>query len=97
MKIDLNKLRELAEAAISHTDDYNKEWVSLEEVDFRMATPPETILALLKVIEIQKEALEFYADVSIYDHIHTARIGVNGECGEKARQALAQVEEILNG
>lgn len=35
-----------------------------------------------------KEVLEFYGNAGIYDHVHTARVGVNGECGAKARALL---------
>lgn len=49
-----------------------------------------TLLAQFREMEA---ALEFYADESRYDHIHTARIGVNArdECGRVARECLNKV------
>ena len=52
------------------------------------------ILELKEKLSVCVEALMFYADPGIYDHVHSARIGVNNECGDKAREALKKIGEV---
>lgn len=77
-----------------------------DDFEFQRAANPATILRLIEVIGIQKEALEFYANPDhIEDDSDVEEIVMDQgdfdehefRLGKISREALAKAEEILNG